>query len=197
MITTDQVLDEFTAKQRGWAEYTMGLSEAEKPSEEEIGRILQELNARVMDDLDELIENGALVPVKNGYDGRDDIAVFSASEDGQFWERAHEGFDVSDDVWEYVDLIHYGYIKQNMGLVRGNKPFVLVKDDRFANGEQFATEHIAQLMAEHGLSASIVLDYVMVEERGLTQQEWADKARKSQGTVSDNVAQARTIINAK
>lgn len=46
-------------------------------------------------------------------------------------------------------------------------------------------------LIESGCSPAEAIDYHAVEQRGLTQTEWADHRGVDQSTVSENVAKAR------
>jgi hypothetical protein len=73
-------------------------------------------------------------------------------------------------------------------------PFVIAKPDGFNDGERFVDAMLMWLMDERGLSAGVALDWLMVEHRGLSQNEWSRRAGKDQSSISQNVNKAKGLV---
>lgn len=69
------------------------------------------------------------------------------------------------------------------------------EDELLEGWERTAWDRVEELISDEDLTPVQAVDYVAVEERGLSQVEWASRRGTSQGNVSDRVSEASVVLD--
>lgn len=102
---------------------------------------------------------------------------------------------VDEAAIDVVSRVHHSVAEQLTDYNRGVAyPMVIAKPDGVNDGRALVESHLTWLMRVCDLSGGVALDYYKTEWRGLSQSQWARRAGKDQGTVSQNVSKARTRV---
>lgn len=130
----------------------------------------------------------------------DDLVVFDTGEHDVVRRDLRECYD-GDVPTDDVTLTVVSQVMHDVAETFSDRdwghsyPYVALLPEDGLAGRDFTESYIQWLMSECGLSGGVALDYYMVELRGHSQNSWAKAAGKDQGTVSQNIKNAKHRVD--